>query len=71
MNDVIDLEETVRRLEQTNDDQKRQIDTLNAQKIEQKLEFDTQLNTIQRNYQNEMVIYFTYPKSQYIVKEDQ
>ena len=39
----LDLEDNVRHLRQVNEDQKRTIDQLETQKIEQKLEFDTQL----------------------------
>jgi hypothetical protein len=39
----LDLEDNVRHLKQVTEDQKRTIDQLETQKIEQKLEFDTQL----------------------------
>ena len=40
------LEDTVRQLKQTTDDQKRYIDSLEAQKIDMKLDFDTQIFNI-------------------------
>ena len=43
LNFKLGLEENVRLLKQTVDDQRRTIDNLEAQKIEQKLEYDTQL----------------------------
>ena len=38
---IIDLEDNLRHLKQVTEDQKRTIDQLETQKIEQKLEFDT------------------------------
>ena len=43
INQNLYLEDNVRHLRQVNEDQKRTIDQLETQKIEQKLEFDTQL----------------------------
>ncbi len=40
------LEDTVRQLKSTTDDQKRYIDSLEAQKIDMKLDFDTQIFNI-------------------------
>ena len=37
----VDLEENLRQMKQANEEQKRQIDALEAQKIDLKLDFDT------------------------------
>lgn len=42
-NSYLDLEDSVRHLKQVTEDQKRTVDQLETLKIEQKLEFDTQL----------------------------
>jgi len=50
----------VRHLKQVTEDQKRTVDQLETLKIEQKLEFDTQLYNMQRNFQQDAVIYHSF-----------
>ncbi|TNV81401.1 hypothetical protein FGO68_gene12164 [Halteria grandinella] len=47
---IKNLEETVRQLRTLSEDQKRQIDILEGQKIDLKMEFDNQLFNLQRQY---------------------
>ncbi|CDW78421.1 UNKNOWN [Stylonychia lemnae] len=47
------LEDTVKQLREQNDDQKRQVDQLEAQKIDQKLEFDNQLYNLEKSFNHE------------------
>jgi hypothetical protein len=49
------LVDNVSQLKQVTEDQKKTIDQLETQKIEQKLDFDTQLNNQKRNFQQETV----------------
>ena len=50
---MLALEDTVRQLKSTTDEQKRQIEQLEAQKIDMKLDFDTQIFSIQKNFSHD------------------